>query len=92
MTKLTQGAKESTVRQRYTAFRNERGQIVKAGDTVQLTRRAFQTHVQNREQFAGTSIMKTKVASVFGDIKGLVLLEQRLGGYWTWDVNDLEKV
>ena len=77
-----------------TAYRNKRNQIIKAGDTVRLTSSAFKTHShnQNQELFGGIPITKAQVRSVFKDVKGLVLLKQRLGGYWTWNVEDLEKV
>jgi len=42
------------------------------------------------ELFAGREILQARIAYLFPDVKGLVRVETRLGGYWTWDVDDLE--
>ena len=63
------------------------------GDRVRLKSTALSLFRKTEgETFVGHTITQTRIKSLFHDVRGLVRLETRLGGYWTWDVNDLEKV
>jgi hypothetical protein len=65
----------------------------KVGDLVELRPRALVLYKKlEGEVFAGRLVTQTRIKSLFPDIRGLVRLEKRLGGYWTWSVNDLELV
>lgn len=80
-----------------TQYKNKAGILFSEGDRVRLSSRAKQLHEkvqmqQNTPLYAGRRIVQTRIAYLFPDIKGLVRLEVRLGGYWTWSVDDLERV
>ena len=74
-------------------YMNKAKVIFSPGDKVKLTKKALVAAVNPEPAlFAGQPIKDSVVVSLFPDVKGLVLLRQKLGGYWTWDVDDLEKV
>ena len=85
--------KEKTKRVVATAYLNRKRVLFRVDDRVRLNSRALVSYrKQEGEFFAGREIKQTRIKYLFPDVKGLVRLETRLGGYWTWDVNDLEKV
>ena len=88
MEKEKRKVQRKTVRQ----FKNNLGVTFHAGDTVKLTYKAFKTYDDEAPGFAGRILNYSKIASLLSDTKGTVALEQRLGGFYTWNVNDLEKV
>jgi hypothetical protein len=65
--------------------------VLKLGDVVKLKPKALRLFKKtDGELFAGREVVKAKVVYIFEDTQGLVRLEQKLGGYWTWSTNDLE--
>lgn len=75
-----------------TEYKNKAGVTFKAGDRVGLTSKAFNTYQKSDDPtFAGQAVRTARISTLLPDVKGLVQLATRLGGYWTWDVNDLEK-
>jgi hypothetical protein len=75
-----------------TSYTNKKNVVFHSGDTVKLTEKAFQTNDASLPTFAGRRITKGKITSLLADVKGLVVVEPRLGGFYTWNVDDLEKV
>ena len=75
-----------------TKMTNKAGTVFQLGEKVELNIKAlrFQTQDPKPPTFAGRRITKTQITSLLPN-KGLVLLEVRLGGYWAWSVDDLEK-
>jgi len=74
-------------------YKNKAGQEFETGTRVRLTKKALSLfRTTDDKAYAGKGITVTAVGYVFPDIKGLVRLEDKVGGYWTWDVNDLEVV
>lgn len=75
------------------SYKNKAGVAFETGDVIYL-KKGVLTLFKKSEQpvFAGKNIMIATVDYLFPDVKGLVRLNVKLGGYWTWDVNDLEKV
>lgn len=72
--------------------KDQAGTVFKVGDVVSLRRGAFRTNDPAPPLFLGQRVMKGKIEALFPDVKGLVLVLPRLGGYWSWDVNELKKV
>ena len=75
-----------------TQYKNKFGQAFKLGDTVGLKKRAFRVKDPRQPLFAGNPIRKGKITAILQDAKGLVIVEPRLGGFNSWDVNDLKKI
>lgn len=73
-------------------YKNKAGSAFRKGDCVRLTYGAFTTRDPAPPTYAGKRIMRAIIVSLFSDVKGLVLVEPKLGGYHTWDVDDLEHV
>ena len=74
-------------------YKNKSGVMFKVGSQVQLKPKALKLFRKtDGELFAGREVSKARIAYLFPETKGLVRLEQKLGGYWTWDVNDLEEI
>lgn len=95
--KVTPKGKELARRvykQMVSEYRNKKGVAFKVGDKVGLTARALVLYkrMEGDATFAGNLIETTRIFTLLPDVRGQVVLEQKLGGYWTWDVNDLEKV
>ena len=70
-------------------YRNRKGVAFHCGDRVILTRKALANYSVKPALFAGRVVTEGKIVSLFTDVCGLVFVEPRLGGYHTWDVNDL---
>lgn len=64
--------------------RNKTGETFSVGDVVTLNSRAIKTYASH-----DILPMPTTIDSFFNDIKDLALLTRPIGGYHTWDVNDL---
>lgn len=62
---------------------------VTAGDVVKLKAGVFTTVDPQPETFAGKPIRKTKVDSVRGKT---VFLCQKLGGYWSWNKDEVVRL
>ena len=63
------------------------------GDKVRLKKRAFQIYVaREKDMSGGLEITEARIEYFFSGVKGLAKLEHRLGGYWSWNVEDLELV
>ena len=76
-----------------TQYKNKAGVVFTVGDRVHLNTRALTLFKRNEGgTFAGNRITQTRIASLFPDIPGYVRLQTRLGGYWTWSVEDLIRV
>lgn len=76
-----------------TVYVDKKNTEFKVGDRVRLKAGTMNLYKKTEgETLVGLPITETRIRSLFNDVKGLVLLEARLGGYWTWDVNELEKV
>ena len=75
-----------------TEYKNKFGVTFKEGDRVMLSKKAFVTKDPTPPQFLGQPVTRGKIVSLFPDWAGLVIVEPRLGGYSTWNVNDLEKL
>lgn len=76
-----------------TVYINKDGVSFSPGDYVQLKPKTLKLfHRTDGDLFAGREIVKSQIVYLFPDIKGFVRVLKKLGGYWTWDVNDLEKV
>jgi hypothetical protein len=75
-------------------YKNRQGITFRIGDTVSLTRKAFQVHdpTPPTKLLTGKRIVQGKIVSLFPDVEGLALVEPKLGGFHTWDVNDLRKI
>jgi hypothetical protein len=74
-------------------YKNSSGVAFRRGDIVRLNgRTAFVTEDPMPALFLGRRITQGKIVSLLPDIKGYVQVEPRLGGYWTWHVDDLKKV
>jgi len=76
--------------------KNKTGIVFKVGDKVQLTKKAAKSYANPipmlQAFYAGRPVRVAKIVSFFPDVKGLAHVVPKLGGYWSWDVNDLEKV
>lgn len=74
-------------------YANSRGVEFRKGDLVKLNTRALKLYKKTEDEtFAGLSILQARIYSLLPDAIGMVVLEQRLGGYWTWPVSDLENI
>lgn len=73
-------------------YKAQDGTVFQLGDTVKLNRQAFWTVDPSPPLFLGKRITKGKIEALLPDCPGLVLITPRLGGYWTWDVNELKKI
>lgn len=74
------------------SYTNKAGVEFRVGDRVQLRPKTFKTIDPNPPEFAGRRITQTTIRALFSDIQGGVVLKVRLGGFWSWNVDDLEKV
>lgn len=94
---MAKTAKPKKVRE-VNSYTSKAGVEFKVEDKVKLNSKATRLHPKVEQQqtdvkmFAGIKVNTARVEYIFPDIKGLVRLSNKLGGYWTWDVNDLEKV
>lgn len=83
-------------KKRVTRFKNGLGMVFTSGTRVRLNRKAYTSFVAPmipaEEVFAGYTVREAIVKDLLPDTKGLVLLATRLGGYWTWNVDDLEVI
>lgn len=71
-------------------YKNRSGKVFKVGDRVKLDpHTAFIVNDPLPENFAGQPITRSTIVSFLPDAKGWVLLENKLGGFWTWSVDDL---
>jgi len=92
MAAVQRGTKKSASRVRATAYLNRSKILFRMNDRVRLNKKALVLYKKlEGELFAGREIKQTRIKYLFPDVKGLVRLETRLGGYWTWSVDDLEK-
>ena len=73
-------------------YRNRAGVEFRPGDEVRLKRGTIQSPEIAPPEFAGRKITKARITGLFQDVRGGVQLETKLGGYWCWNVEDLEKV
>lgn len=72
-------------------YTNKSGVTFKVGDIVKLSKTAFTVKdLMPPTSLLGRRAVKGKITSLFNDVKDLVLVEPKLGGFSTWDVNDLE--
>ncbi|MEO6564814.1 MAG: hypothetical protein ABIO63_02160, partial [Casimicrobiaceae bacterium] len=83
----------STPRPSPVAVKGKDKVVLKVGDKVRLKKGVFQLYVaRDKEVFGGLEVIEARIEYFFQDVKGLAKLEYMLGGYWSWNVNDLEKV
>lgn len=60
------------------------------GDKVTLKLgKVFTTTDPNPPTFAGRRVVKAKIETLEN---GVAILDVKLGGFWVWDINELEKV
>lgn len=72
-------------------LRNSRGILFCVGDVVALTDDAFKRVDPHPDTFAGKPITKATITSLLPGRDKSVQLDKKLGGYWTWSVEELRK-
>jgi hypothetical protein len=86
-------AKQAPARPSPLAVKGKDSVKLNVGDKVRLKKRTFQLYVaREKDMHGGLEITEARIEYFFSGVKGLAKLEYKLGGYWSWDVNDLEKV
>ena len=75
-----------------TQYKNKFGRVFQVGDTVELKHKAFKVKDPRQPLFAGSPVHKGKITSLLPEVKGLVIVEPRLGGFHSWSVEDLKRV
>jgi hypothetical protein len=70
-------------------YKNKAGVVFQVGDVVALNKDALTWFKTKDDMFAGVPVINSPIYTLLPDVKGTVVLKRQLGGYWTWDVNDL---
>jgi hypothetical protein len=69
--------------------KNKAGVVFGLGDTVRLTQQAFQVQDPIPPTRLGRRITKGKITMFLNGEPGWALVEPKLGGFHTWNVDDL---